>query len=55
MIPAPREIVGRCLRFDPAGGIIAQFEFVPGIVPDNATLVFEQWEFIALNHGKTIF
>jgi hypothetical protein len=41
--------------YDPAGGIIAQFEYGPGIVPKNAELVFEQWESIALSHGKTIF
>lgn len=30
--------------FDPSGGIIAQFEYGPGIVPLNATRVFEEWE-----------
>lgn len=30
--------------FDPSGGIIAQFEYGPGIVPENATVVFEEWE-----------
>ena len=29
--------------YHPSGGIIAQFEFGPGIVPKNARMVFEQW------------
>ena len=35
--------------YDPSGGIIAQFEFGPGIIPANAKLVFEQWEKV---HGR---
>ena len=29
--------------YDPSGGIIAQFEFSPGLYPPNATAVYEQW------------
>jgi hypothetical protein len=35
--------------YDPSGGIIAQFEFGPGIIPANAKLVFRQWEIV---HGR---
>lgn len=34
--------------FDPSGGIIAQFEYGPGIVPESATVVFEEWEKLSL-------
>jgi hypothetical protein len=30
--------------YDPAGGIIAQFEFGPGVNPDTAIAIFEQWQ-----------
>ena len=30
--------------YDPKGGIIAQFEFGPGVYPENAKIVFEEWE-----------
>lgn len=32
--------------YDPAGGIIAQFEFGPGMVPANAFAVYEEWDHI---------
>ncbi|MCP4724733.1 MAG: methyltransferase [bacterium] len=32
------------LLYDPAGGIIAQFEFGPGANPDTCIAVFEEWE-----------
>lgn len=41
--------------YDPAGGIIAQFEYGPGIVPENAHLVFKHWETIAENHGPAVY
>lgn len=31
----------------PAGGIIAQFEFGPGVLPENAKAVFAEWERIS--------
>lgn len=30
--------------YDPAGGVIAQFEFGPGANPDTAYAIFEEWE-----------
>jgi uroporphyrinogen decarboxylase len=41
-----REAVRRFVQLlhDPRGGTIAQFEFGPGIVPENALIVFEEWE-----------
>lgn len=33
--------------YDPAGGIIAQFEFGPGVCPENPKLVFEEWQKIS--------
>lgn len=30
--------------YDPKGGIIAQFELGPGSNPDNAVVIFEEWE-----------
>ena len=30
--------------YDPKGGIIAQFEFGPGVYPKNPNLVFEEWQ-----------
>lgn len=30
--------------YDPRGGIIAQFEFGPGVHPDNAMVVFDEWD-----------
>ena len=30
--------------YDPAGGIIAQFECGPGIYPPNAEVIFERWD-----------
>ena len=30
--------------YDPKGGIIAQFEFGPGVYPENPKLVFEEWQ-----------
>ena len=38
--------------YDPSGGIIAQFEFGPGIIPLNAKLVFEQWEKVCSRHQE---
>jgi len=51
VLPSPdprivREAVQRfvTLLHDPRGGTIAQFEFGPGIVPENAFIVREEWE-----------
>jgi uroporphyrinogen decarboxylase len=33
--------------YDPTGGIIAQFEFGPGVQPENPNLVFEEWQKIS--------
>lgn len=33
--------------YDPKGGIIAQFEFGPGVNPENPGLVFEEWQKIS--------
>ena len=30
--------------YDPAGGIIAQFEFTPGSHPETARIIFDEWE-----------
>ncbi|MCJ7681247.1 MAG: methyltransferase [Candidatus Aminicenantes bacterium] len=29
--------------YDPAGGVIAQFEFTPGACPDTALVIFDEW------------
>ena len=34
--------------YDPSGGIIAQFEFGPGAYPENAQLIFSEWDQISL-------
>jgi hypothetical protein len=45
---AAREAVGEVARhlYDPAGGIIAQFELGPGANPDNAFAVLDEWQAI---------
>lgn len=40
--------------YDPAGGIIAQLEFGPGIYPENAMMVFEQWEKVHIDASKKL-
>lgn len=41
-----REAVRQVARYlyDPAGGIIAQFELTPGSNPANAAVIFEEWD-----------
>lgn len=40
--------------YDPAGGLIAQFEFGLGTQPDSACAVFDEWEKVAIESGKSI-
>ena len=51
VLPSPDPETGRkAVRqvaehlYDPAGGVIAQFEFGPGANPDTAWAVFDEWE-----------
>ncbi|RLF03727.1 MAG: methyltransferase [Thermoprotei archaeon] len=36
--------------YDPAGGIIAQFEIGPGAIPENAFTILEEWEKICAKY-----
>jgi len=51
VLPAKDPQVGRAAVrevakhfYDPAGGVIAQFEFTPGSHPATAIAIFEEWE-----------
>jgi len=54
-----RDAVRKVARhlYDPAGGVIAQFELSPGSNPANATVVFEEWDRVHAEatglHGNT--
>ena len=48
-----RDAVRKVARhlYDPAGGIIAQFEMGPGCNPATAEAIFEEWEAVEQEHG----